>query len=99
MARPRSAEPEQEVVGRWRIEDMMNGDTGLTIEIEPNGTCRISNGVEGTWEIEDDQLVIKAVPFAAFFVTPGGDQMMGAWMLIEGQRGALSSVALHRVQS
>jgi hypothetical protein len=98
MMKPESTDPEREVVGRWLVEDMVKGDTGLTLELKPGGESRLNNGVEGTWAIEDEQLVVKMVPFAAFFVTPGGDQMLGAWLLIEGRQAFPSSVALHRVK-
>ncbi len=98
MMKPKSTDPEREVVGRWLVEDMIQGDTALTLEILPGGECRLNNGVEGTWAIEDGQLVAKLVPFAAFFVTPGGDQMLGAWLLIEGRQAFPSSVALQRVK-
>ena len=98
LAKPKSTDPAQEVVGRWRIEDCITGDTGITLALQENGQCRVSNGVKGTWAIEGEQLVIKALPFAAFFVTPGGDEMLGAWMLIEGEQGTASSVALHRMK-
>ncbi len=98
MTKPASTDPEREVVGRWRVEDMMQGDTGLTLDLKRRGKYRLSNGVKGTWAIEDDQLVVKMVPFAAFFVTPGGDQMLGAWMLIEGRQAFPSSVARQRVK-
>ncbi|MBN2003829.1 MAG: hypothetical protein JXA21_10765 [Anaerolineae bacterium] len=99
LFKPKSNDPENEALGRWQIEDCVTGPTGVSMEILAGGTCRLSNGVSGTWRVkEDGQLEIKAVPYAAFFVTPGGDEMLGAWMLIQGNVGIPSSVALHRIE-